>query len=174
MNSDCTDAGWSGLLTHQYSTSVWYISISFQSLIHRFLDVFASMHVLAHGSLFQTLQLMGVAGRGNRSPRPPWRCRSSRWHPSTTYALAPCHRTASSRDGSAHAPQTFQPKGDETRLTISPPEFTQEYFDTWLFSFSMIVRYELGWKVFDQRNANAAGHKWLMSVFIGALNHARY
>lgn len=42
------------------------------------------------------------------------------------------------------------------------------------FSFSMIVRYELGWKVFDQRNANAAGHKWLMSVFIGALNHVRY
>lgn len=148
MNSDSKDAEWSGLLTHQYSTCVCYISISFQSLIHRFLDVFASIHVLAHGSLFQTLQLMAVAGRGSRSPRPPWRCRSSRGRPSTTYALAPCHRTASSRDESAHAPQTFQPKGDETPLTISPAEFIQEYFDAcdflslaWLSDMNLDGRY---------------------------------
>lgn len=90
---------------------------SYSSVPHPF-DTFPSFpsvfpHTLACGWLLQTLQLMGVAGRGSRSPRPPWRCRSSRGHPSTTYVPARCRRTVSSRDGSAHDPQTFQPKGDE-------------------------------------------------------------
>lgn len=142
-------------------------SSSYSSVPHPF-DTFpsfpfcVSVYALARGRLLQTLQLMGVAGRGSRSPHLPWRCRSSRGHPSTTYVPARCRRTASSRDGSAHAPQTFQPKGDEIThqsSRIHAPELIRDCFRTRTHFFLAIVGCEHGQKVFDQRTASVGEHK---------------
>lgn len=66
------------------------------------------------GRSLPMLQQMGVAGRGSGSPHQPWRCPSSRGHPSTTYVPAQCRHTVRSTAESAHACPTFPPRGESS------------------------------------------------------------